>query len=446
MNRHARKWAALALAGLASSLVAGRTAEFDVPSEDYPTLADAITVAAGNNELNYINIVTNVLPTSGEVVIAAGFNEVNRLVIRPGAGLRRVVVLSQNGLQPAFRLAGASHVTIQDLEILRNSTNARHLIEIIGDCTLVTLQRCRLGSIWTTTGVAGQAVIYIESPHEVTVRNCICFATTPGTFDYGIWGQAGTANNDYLLLYHNDVADYAVGGIRLVGGGNDTIYVLRNNVVANHVAAPTEPYAFISDVPGDVPVVYTSHNSAFASTNRVEHQLGMREIAGQTSNFLRFERGQLLQAFLLTLWQSVPVSAPNVNFYRLLNGGVLHTGNPAVRGQDLHDHDPNDPDRAVADDIEGQLRPSGATPHTDRGADQIEVDIYTIVAQIVGQGIRLDFNGAAGRTFGIEAANGLPPQWQRIGSAVIDPAGQGQFTNTNIMSSQPRRFYRTVFP
>ena len=130
---------------------------------------------------------------------------------------------------------------------------------------------------------------------------------------------------------------------------------------------------------------------------------------------------------------------------RLRDGSLLHTGNSAVRGQNLYDHDPTGPDRAVADDIEGQLRPSGATPHTDRGADQIEVDLFFVGAQVVGQDIRLDFNGAAGRTFGIEAANSLPPPWQRIGSAVINSNGRGQFTDTSALSL-PRRFYRTVFP
>jgi hypothetical protein len=445
MNRLPRKWAALALAGFALSLLASRAAEFEVPSDDYPTLTDAITVAAANNELNHINIVTNVLRTTAEVFIGAGFNAVNRLVIRPGAGLRRAVVLSGNGLQPAFRLFATSDVTIQDLEILRNSTNARHLMDL-NECTRVVLQRCRLGSIWSTTGTPGNAVIYVTGAHQVVVRNCICFATTPGTFDYGIWGQAATANNDYLLLYHNDVADYAVAGIRLQGGGNDTVFVLRNNIVANHPAAPSEPYAFISDVPGDVPVVYTSHNTAFASTNRVELQLSVREIAGQTASFLRHPANAQPAAFMLTTWFASPLAHPNPTFFRLINGGLLHTGNPAVQGQTLSNGGPEWPDLEVADDIESQLRPSGATPHTDRGADQIEVDVYLIAAQIVGQGIRLNFNGAAGRTFGIEAANTLPPQWQRIGSAVINPAGQGQFTNTNVLSSLPRRFYRTVFP
>lgn len=436
---------ALALGWLAPFALTVHAAEFLVPSADHPTLQSAVNAAALNNELNYITIVTNVLRTSGQTLITAGFNAVNRLIIRPLPSLKRAVVLSENGLQPAFNLMTASDVTIQDLEILRNTTNARHLIEITADCTRVKLQRCRLGSIWPVTGAAGWAVVYIQAPHEVTVRNCICFATTPGTFDYGIWGQAGTANNDYLLLYHNDVADYALGGIRLIGGGNDTVYVLRNNIVANHPNAPTEPYAFISNVPADVPVVYTSHNTAFATTNRVELRLGDREIAGQTASFVRFEKNQLPQAFLLTLWSSSPLSNPNPNFYRLLAGGILHSGNPAMRGRSVYNADPEWPDLEVADDIEGHLRPSGNPQHTDRGADQYEVDIYTIVSQIVGQNIQLNFNGPAGRTFGIEAVNALPPQWQRIGSALINSSGQGQFSDTN-QTTLPRRFYRTVFP
>jgi len=432
------------VAGLLSFGGLARAAEFLVPSEDYPTLQSAVNAASLNNELNYVTIMTNVLRTSGEVLIGGGFNQVNRLIIRPRPSFKRAVILSENGLQPAFRLT-TSDVTIQDLEILRNSTNARHLMDL-NECTRVVLQRCRMGSIWPTTGTPGNAVVYVSGAHQVEVRNCICFAVTPGTFDFGIWGQAATANNDYLLLYNNDVADYAVGGIRLAGGGNDTVFVLRNNVVLNHPNAPSEPYAFISNMPADVPVVYTGHNTAFATTNRVEQRLGDREIAGQMAAFLRFERNQSAQAFLMTTWNATPLAHLNPNFYRLFNGGLLHSANPVTRGVTLGNGTPDWPDLAVVDDIESQLRPSGSPQHTDRGVDQYEVDLYTIVARIVGQDLQLDFNGAVGRVFGIEATPALPtPQWERIGATLVNPSGQGQFTDTNVLAL-PGRFYRTVFP
>jgi hypothetical protein len=345
--------------------------EFFVPSAAYPTIQSAAAAAEASDEPNFINI-TETLIVGDVITINVAIAEDNPLVIRPGPGLSRARIIGTDGSEPVFRIE-SSHVTLQDLDILRNAKTLTNLVELWGSHEIV--QRCRLGSIWPELGVSGHSVLYIYTARETVVRNCICFAVKPGTFDYGIRSVVDTALGDQsLFLYNNDVADYAVGGIFLQGTGDRSLYLLRNNVLANHPSLVPPPHAFVSSVHTDVEVE-SSHNSAVAAAASVElENEPAQPIAGTDQNFLLIEQPPVT-AFVRTVWIPEPDHA-NPDFYRLFDGGPLHNGDPA-RGADVNDvPPPHLREREVLDDIEGDPRPSGRTPHIDRGADQIEVDLY----------------------------------------------------------------------
>ena len=119
----------LAPLGLATFPVAA--ADFDVPGA-FPTIQAAVVAveaeAEDADEEHYINITAPVVATTAEVVLDEDLGPTRRLTIRPGPGLDRATVLSLNGTQPIFRFSDADNVTIQDLDIVRNTTNAADLI------------------------------------------------------------------------------------------------------------------------------------------------------------------------------------------------------------------------------------------------------------------------------------------------------------------------------
>jgi hypothetical protein len=389
-KRIARTAASLLPAALAASPAAA--AEFDVPSV-FPTLQAAVAAveaeAADAKVEHYVNLTSPVVTTTAEVLLDESFEFQRRVTFRPDPEtLDRATILSTNGSQPIFRLADASYVTIQDLDIVRNTTNAASLIVMVyggfaGNIENV-IERCRIGSTWTVPGAPGFAYVRIQKPTGVILRNCIFFSLAPGTFDVGIWAHAFGDPANSLHLYNNVVADHRVFGIFVEDGHDGSTLVLRNNVVVNHPDAPVEPFAYRSDVSAGV-VVVTSHNTAFASGGLEEQVLDALPISfGTTADFLQFDRDDGVLAFAQTAWTLDPEfddPEDNDNLFELLPLGVLHTG-PEVWGQTVLDGDPHAVDVAVLDDWEGDLRPSGAEAHTDRGADQVETALASAAAAL----------------------------------------------------------------
>lgn len=370
--------AAAVLAALSLALPAAAD-EFDVP-DDFATIQLAVAaveaVAEDPEAEHHININVPVIATIGEIVLDHDLGPTRRLTIRPGPALERATILSLNGTQPIIRITDASNVTIQDLDILRNTTNAADLIAatygpLAGNMDN-TIERCRVGSVWTVPGAAGRVYVRLTKPIRFLIRNCIFFSYYPGTFDVGIYAFGFTEPDDSLLLYNNVVADYKVYGINIEDGAGGSTLVLRNNVVLNR-DNPAEPWAYRSNVAAAVNVV-SSHNVAFASPALVEQVFGAKVIAAPLA-FLRFNRDQGDDAFGQIVWVLDPEfdnPEDNVNLFRLTIGGVLHDDD-ADRGLTiLADGAPHPADRAVIDDWEKDLRPSGEPAHTDRGADQAD--------------------------------------------------------------------------
>ena len=363
------------LSGLVCSLNATLfvgAAEYDVP-DDFATIQAAIDAAAENQEPNTITLGPGVIP-SGPITIGWQFNEDNPLVLRPRAGQPRATIVSLNGALPAITVA-ARHVTLQDLDVLRQATTRANLINLV-NCYEVTVERCRLGSVKPLVAGENQntsyAVVHIVNPENVTIRNCICFAVTQGTFDFGIRSIVTTLQKS-LFLYNNDVANHRAAGMILMDRFAGNRYVLRNNVVVNAMGA-LEPFAYASQLPMGA-IVLSSHNTAFASPARVEFlAANARPISGPGPFArLQFMPWMAPMAFQAIVWNTIPLDNPNANFYRLVDGGILHNPNPLVRGVTVDVGVPNLLDRGVLDDWERQVRPSGNPAHTDRGADQVEV-------------------------------------------------------------------------
>ena len=103
-------------------------ADLYVPSDGFPTLQSAVTEAAGNGEvLNTIWLVDRV-STTASITIGDDFGSDRALVIRPVETLGRGTIESLNGSQTVFFFDNCYNVTFQDLDILRNTTNANDLI------------------------------------------------------------------------------------------------------------------------------------------------------------------------------------------------------------------------------------------------------------------------------------------------------------------------------
>jgi hypothetical protein len=359
----------VAVAGLAVWTPA-RAAQFTVPSLATPTLQEAVDDAAlSADRLNTIFVADPVVFTHAEVLIDASFGTDRRLTIRPAAGRRRAFIASRNGAQPIFRLQRASYVAFQDLDIVRYSTNNNHLM-VLSDAAHVVIERCRVGSVWTSVGSANWSNIALSYPEDVVIRNCVIFSHLYGNFDQGISASLGDDSNS-ILLYNNVVSDYREYGIEIADPVPGSLVLLRNNVVANHPDAAPEPVAFHSVVDAAVEVV-TSHNVAFASVGQLETVDDDLLISGVGSaSFQWLSRSLLDDSFVQTAWDIAPAWDANADFFRLLPAGKLHN-EVRDRGANVLNAAPHPRDVAVRDDWEGNLRPSGDGPHTDRGVDQVE--------------------------------------------------------------------------
>ncbi|NOT35264.1 MAG: hypothetical protein HOP12_14060 [Candidatus Eisenbacteria bacterium] len=338
-------------------------AAFDVPVT-HATLQAAVAAAAISADLdNVITISASPVSTNNTVSIGAAFSGARRLTIRPAANLPRASVVNANPTVPIVDMTSAGFVTLQDLDILRNITNGDHLV-VMNTCEEILIERCRIGSNWVTTGTPGWSNVFITYPTGIVMRNNLLFANTPGTFDNGI--SAGNFNDpaNSLRLYNNVVADHKIYGIRIEAGIAGALVLLRNNVVANQASLAPEPFAYRTEVAAP-PTVVASHNVAFAGAAFVLSGAG-QDIAGLASSFLNFVKADVIPSFDTVDWAMTFDANPD--FYRLLAGGPLH--------DDAGDYGmtvtTNGPDRAVLDDIEKDVRPGGVSPHSDRGADQLE--------------------------------------------------------------------------
>ena len=346
----------------------------DFYANDQDSLEKAIDDAAGSAAVdNFINLDRISIGVTDAIIIDAGFGPDRRLTMRPRPGLAsRAQIRSINGAVSILRLENVGYVTLQDLDLLRATYNRADILDLI-EVTNVVVERCRIGSISSSGGQAGPVNIYIENPVRVVVRNTICFAYQPGTFDKGIVLNQQSAMNSGLWLYNNLVADHRLYGIELEAGGDSTLH-LRNNVVVNHASAITpEPTAYRS-ILDNLVRVRSSNNVAFASpvVSNIEQQDGPQNISNfDHADFLQRDRLAAALAFYQTRWATVPDANPNWNFFRLRNDGPLHERG-SVTGLTIADEDPDELDIAVTDDIEKDARPSvhGSGSHTDRGPDQ----------------------------------------------------------------------------
>lgn len=365
---------AIAVFILAMLLAVAPCPAADFYADDQDSLEKAIDDAAGSADVeNFINLDRISIGVSDAIIIDTGFGPDRHLTIRPRPGLAsRAQVRSINGAASIVRLDNVGYVTLQDLDLLRATYNRADLLDLI-EVTNVVVERCRIGSISSSGGQAGPVNIYIENPVHVVVRNTICFAYQPGTFDKGIVLNQVSAMNNGLWLYNNLVADHRLYGIELEAGGDSTLH-LRNNVVVNHPAAITpEPTAYRS-ILDHLVRVRSSNNVAFASPvmSNIEQQDGPQNISNfDHPDFLQRDRQAAALAFVQTRWATQPEANPNWNLFRLRDDGPLHRGG-SVTGLTVADGDPDEFDLAVTDDLEKDPRPSdhGGVRHTDRGPDQ----------------------------------------------------------------------------
>jgi hypothetical protein len=352
----------------------GGAPDYDVPAA-FATIQDAVTAAAAAAAAeSYINITEPVVFTNAEVLIGGAFDALHTLTFRPDpdAAFDRATVSSQNGSQPIFHLEGASYVTFQDLDIVRTATNANNLIVMsyaggVGNENNI-IERCRIGSNWSTPGSAGWVYLRVVKPFGVIVRNSIFFSRVPANFDVGIHIMFLDDPAQAMLLDNNVVADHKIYGMYITDPTAGSTITLRNNVVANNeFLAPEPTAAYFSNVAAGVNVV-TSHNTALASGASVEQQAGAQSILlGGAASFLLLARADADGAggaFHDAIWNLEPPEPWNGNpdFFRLVDGGPLHDG-AATYGVTV---------TTVVDDVERDARPSGDPLHTDRGADQIE--------------------------------------------------------------------------
>lgn len=358
------------LSALFSLLVyPARAAEFDVPAV-YATIQAAVDAAAASHDvLNNVNLTAPMINTFGAIDVGLAFGPTRRLTIRPKPGLARATIASKNGFEVIIIVHNASYVTIQDLDLVRNSTNKQHLVMLM-TCERVILQRCRIGSNWASVGAAGYSNLMIDAPVNVGVRNCLFFSYLFGNFDNAVTASLGSGLNNSLFLYNNTASDYRVYGYEIGAHNGDQFVLLRNNVAVNRSGVAVEPIAYHSACSNVE--VETSHNTAFAGAANVEEvEVGGISIAGDAaSSFLRLNRADTAGSFVQSRWDVMPQWDPNPDFCRLLVGGPLHN-EPSDAGQTVENGAPHARDVAVTDDWERTPRPNGFPEHTDRGADQI---------------------------------------------------------------------------
>ncbi|MBL7791459.1 MAG: hypothetical protein JNK77_03975 [Saprospiraceae bacterium] len=356
-------------------------ATYKVPG-DYTTIQDAIDAASFSVEReNAIDIGVQ-FEYYPNIEIGGAFSENRQLTIRPDPeveGLKRATIANRSHNQPIIKIAPdgnfPSFVKLQDLDIIRDVTNTEDLIQIF-DSYKITIERCRIGSIWPSTGVPQKANLHIKDTLELVVRNTIFFSYQLGTLDFGIYIDfyANPENPPLsVLLYNNIVSDYKLHGIHVItGGGDESLLLLRNNVVVNRNTA-NGTHAFWSNV-AESTIVVSSHNTAFVGAEDVEEMVGVQGISGEgNDDFLRRNRARIAAAFVRHTWIRDPLDDPNVNFFRLIRGGSLHH-EPSDTGINVFNSSPHERDIAITDDIEKDLRPAGIPAHTDRGPDQIRDD------------------------------------------------------------------------
>jgi hypothetical protein len=363
--RRIRQWGALvAFAALALVTIDADPATaivIDVP-DDFLTLQAAVAAAAGSGDVNNVITISNSpVLTSSTVSIGAAFGPTRQLVIRPAPNLTRASIVNDDPLAVIIQMTTAKYDTLEDLDILRNITNGNSIV-VITECEEILVQRCRIGSNWSTTGTGGWSNVVMQYPTRVMLKNNIMFANAMGTFDYGINVEVMADPDNSIRLYNNDVSDYNEYGIRVSAG--EGLVLLRNNVVVNHEDLITEPFAYRTEVQNNATVV-TSHNVAFADPLKVQSVAG-QDIAGTGSSFLNFTKADAPASFVTVDWNMVFDANPD--HYRLVDLGPLHDG-PADYGMTVTNVFP---DFEVVDDIEEEYRPGGVDLHTDRGADQLD--------------------------------------------------------------------------
>ncbi len=354
----------------------GHPLALDVPGT-HATLQLAVAAAALSVDVdNEITISVSPVTTSENVAIGNAFGAGRRLVIRPAAGLDRATIVSNAPTVTVLSITNAGHVTLQDLDILRNVTNVNHLVTILTGES-VTIERCRIGTNAPTPGLPGYSNVFINYPTNVMLRNNILFARQPGLFDRAIDVLGFIDPTNSVRLYNNVLSDYRVHGIRIDAAIVGPLILLRNNVAVNHASLVPEPTGYRTQVAGAGPTVVTSHNVAFATPGSDETAaLGAQSILGTAPPSLVLPKASAAPAFVALDWASGPPYDDNADFYRLVPGGPLH-----LDATHYGFTPPNAyPDVAVVDDIEKDPRPTGAVAHTDRGADQIELTTRVSVA------------------------------------------------------------------
>ncbi|HTK32264.1 MAG TPA: right-handed parallel beta-helix repeat-containing protein [Candidatus Saccharimonadaceae bacterium] len=382
-------------ASLARALV---IKEYHVPSVT-PTIQAAVALAdVDGSDLSIIDLDASPITTFGEVLIGNAYKSGHRLLVRPDptiATLPRVRVVSIDPGSSVFHLNGAGYVTVEDLDIFRDITNAHHLVEIETG-TQVLFQRCRIGSIYATpSGTSGWANVWIQFyPVHVMLRNCVMFSRVAGTFDEGIHVDGFQDLGNSVLLYNNDVSDYGREGIHVIDIQHDSYVVMRNNVVANVFATTDpEPLAYHSGVINTA-FVYSSGNAAFATAARVQTvDAACLDVAGADVDLLSpgvlGNTADPSTAFQQVQWNAVPPGDANPLFFHLWPSGALHDGLEDV-GTTVGAGSPAIVDDAVTDDIDHTVRPGGAAPgHTDRGAHQVDAPgVGVTAASLTGRALR----------------------------------------------------------
>jgi hypothetical protein len=357
--------------------------DYFVPSAETPTLQNALLDAALSDEVeNTIHLMSS--PVLGTFALGGDFHSGRQLTIRPLEGISRVSVVASTLNIPVFTLTGVlgsdqGYITLQDLDILRTGSGSNSHLVVVSGMSHVTIERCRIGLNWTTPGPVGFANLRITYPTEVVVRNCILFSLFPGNFDHAILATNFADPANSLYLYNNLAADYRVSGIRISDPAAPVgvLYVLRNNVAANHPGILAEPVGYRSEIPAGSTVL-TSHNAVFATPGLGETTAFGVTIAGVGGGtFVGYPRAAIGATWVNETWTLAPPYDANENFSRLEPGGPLHDAD-SDWGATITDDLPDPDDIAVVLDIDRQGRPGGApNPHTDRGPDQIEPHVAT---------------------------------------------------------------------
>ena len=270
---------------------------------------------------------------------------------------RRVTIACGDGSRPILRVTGGATVTLRSLDLIRQGQTRENLVWL--DECAVTLERCRVGSVSAEIGTEATdyANLHITTLADVTVRNCLFFAYTAGTFSRAIRAEVGGGH--HLHLYHNDVADYRDAGFDIQAGAGSVVR-MRNNVAVNRLGLDPEPVAYAGDIPPGAGIM--SHNAVFATPLR------RGPLEPLDGHVLEFAREQAGDAFRQIEWIMDPPEDPNRDFFRLVVWGLLDQVNDEDnRGVALPGGLPDPEDTPVVDDWEGDLRPA---ERINRGADQ----------------------------------------------------------------------------